>query len=476
LTPRRRHWWSEKAQSLALAVTVASFAIAVFSLSAIFAVTEGSVDVAETGARGIYAEAALSAAATTRNRAVHAYLIRSAADDDVTGEDALDAATGAIEDGIGELVVRTDRLEQRLGSQEGRETLVRFSNDFVGAVVALVGMLESSGPPAVAVDQLQVVDQRYEALSGLLVAERDDVIFELELASEDAGRIATATRVVVAVLVPIGIVLLLRRILRRRQRQMLLEQELQRQRDAVATKDHFISDLSHQLRTPLTSIVGFASTLLDERVVADPVTTAEFATLIALDAEELSRMVDDLLIAGRTQVGTLELSPRRVDPAGVVEAVLAPLEALGIHIDRDVEPSAVAADVLRLRQVLRDLVSNAIKHGAPPVAVTGSVAGESYHLEVTDRGDGVPEELEARLYERYIHQGRDPLVAGSIGLGLAVSSMLVELMGGELSYQRHDGATVFAVDLPLWPEGSLVADELPIQEEDAAAPSGVLNW
>jgi K+-sensing histidine kinase KdpD len=108
--------------------------------------------------------------------------------------------------------------------------------------------------------------------------------------------------------------------------------------------------------------------------------------------------------------------------------------------------------------------------------VTGSVAGESYHLEVTDRGDGVPEELEARLYERYIHQGRDPLVAGSIGLGLAVSSMLVELMGGELSYQRHDGATVFAVDLPLWPEGSLVADELPIQEEDAAAPSGVLNW
>lgn len=469
-----RRWLADKVQPLALAVTVTSIVTVVFSLSAIFAATKGSVDVAETGTLGVYAEATLSAAATTRNRAVQAYLIRSATDEGVADDDALAAALSAVEDGIRELAVRVDRLEERVDAGR-RRVLVVASGDFVTAVVGLISTLERTDPPSEAVGQLQVLDDRYQELSGHLVAERDAVVAELDLASQDAGRIATATRVVVAVIVPIGIVLLLRRIIRRRQRQLVLEQELQRQLEIVETKDHFIADLSHQLRTPLTSIVGFASTLLDEHVAADPEMTTEFAGLIAADAEELSRMVDDLITAGRGKTGTLELSARDVDPAEVVAAVLAPLETLGIIVRSDVASASVVADPGRLRQVVRDLVSNAVKHGAPPVTVTGAPSGERYQLHVTDQGEGVPEVLEERLYERYIHGGRDPLVAGSIGLGLAVSSMLVELMGGELSYGRHDGATVFTVALPLSSEAGSGTGDAAAVEQGGALPASALN-
>ena len=133
-----------------------------------------------------------------------------------------------------------------------------------------------------------------------------------------------------------------------------------------------------------------------------------------------------------------------------VEAVLAPMRAMGIEIVSKVALEYVTADRLRLRQVLRNLLSNALKHGEPPIAVTGRVERHRYVLAVTDSGPGVPAELEARLFQRFIHQGRDPLLTGSVGLGLSIARLLVRRMGGALAYRHSEDLTTFSVELPLW--------------------------
>ncbi len=88
-----------------------------------------------------------------------------------------------------------------------------------------------------------------------------------------------------------------------------------------------------------------------------------------------------------------------------------------------------------------------MRHGGPTIRVRGREAGEDYLVQVIDDGDGVPEDLEPRLFERFIHRGDRPLVVGSVGLGLAITKVLAEGMGGTIDYQRHAGRTVFAVRL-----------------------------
>ncbi|MFZ0627170.1 MAG: HAMP domain-containing sensor histidine kinase, partial [Acidimicrobiia bacterium] len=297
---------------------------------------------------------------------------------------------------------------------------------------------------------LERIDQGYQRLAELLAADRDLAVHQLELAQDDAGRIANAARFLVAFSIPLGLVIAFRRSIRRRQRQLELENKLARQTEIAEHKDDFIADVSHELRTPLTSIYGFASTLLDESVASDPELTNEFATLIAMEADELSRMVDDLLTAARADDDALGFRREEVDPGAEVEAVLAPMRAVGIDVASNVASVPVKGDRLRLRQVVRNLVSNAHKHGEPPIVVVGRMNGLRYVLTVADNGPGVPPELENRLFERFIHQGREGLVTGSVGLGLSIAQLLTRRMGGDLTYHRKSDVTTFVIELPLW--------------------------
>lgn len=156
-----------------------------------------------------------------------------------------------------------------------------------------------------------------------------------------------------------------------------------------------------------------------------------------------------------------------------VEKVLAPLRIQGIEVHARVASGSVTADRGRLRQVLRNLVSNAIKHGPAPIAIKGLVRDGRYHLEVIDNGPGVPRELEERLFARYIHQGRDAVLAGSVGLGLSISLLLTRRMGGDLTYVGGD-VTTFLIDLDLWEDAASTnepADEPSSLAEAGAVPS-----
>ena len=110
--------------------------------------------------------------------------------------------------------------------------------------------------------------------------------------------------------------------------------------------------------------------------------------------------------------------------------------------------------------MVRNLVSNGLKHGSPPVWVVGwaSLEDRVYTVVVSDHGDGIPDEMLGNVFHRFVHKGSAPLTAGSVGLGLAVAKALATGLGGNLEYGRVQNRTEFIFTVPLAqsPTGSLV--------------------
>ncbi len=282
---------------------------------------------------------------------------------------------------------------------------------------------------------------------------RDQAAAFLAAEEGSAGGMARAASVSVALIVPALALVSFRVIQRRTQRQRELELRLEHEVERSKIKDDMIANLSHELRTPLTGIYGAALTMADVGF-DDAEFCQEITDIIVGEAADLSRMVDDLLAAAKVEAGDIAILPAPVDPTAIVEEVLVPLVRTR-EIVRHFDGGIPLADPLRLKQVLRNLISNAIKHGGARVAVTGQVRDEAYLIAVTDDGAGVPAELEARLFDRFIHQGHAALTTGSVGLGLAIANELVTRMDGSLTYSRSNGMTSFIVSLPLASEPML---------------------
>jgi signal transduction histidine kinase len=277
--------------------------------------------------------------------------------------------------------------------------------------------------------------------------------------SSTAGRWGLITSFGVAVIVPAVALIAFRAIVTRRRRRRDLLQALKHESELNAAKDEMISNLSHELRTPLTGIYGFALAM-EESGFEDRQLQSEMTNLIIHEASDLSRMVDDLLTAAKAEGDGLHFQEEEVDVAREVREAVTPFQRGAIDINVVVEPGVVLADRLRLRQVLRNLVSNATTHGGPTVTVYGKRTDDRYLLEVVDDGDGVPDHVADRLFERFVHRGEAPLLTGSIGLGLSIVEVLVAGMNGTVSYERREGLTVFTIGLD--------ATEMPGTEFDAS--------
>ena len=224
-----------------------------------------------------------------------------------------------------------------------------------------------------------------------------------------------------------------------------LERETSRIRlqELLSAKDTFVATVSHELRTPMTAVVGLAQHLRDdgETLAADE--RGELVGLIAAEAVEAAYIIEDLLVAARIDDGKVSVQPSTVDLALEVATVV---RSLGTEIsisNESVADATAFADPLRVRQIVRNLVTNAVRHGAPPVAV----CAEPGRVIVTDHGAGIPVADRERVFEPYGRSGTDH-AAGSIGLGLAVSRSIADLMGGELSYRRVGAVSIFELKLP----------------------------
>ena len=279
-----------------------------------------------------------------------------------------------------------------------------------------------------------------DRINQIMATERNEAASRLAALRSSAGTIARLASLGVALIVPAVAFFVFRAAMRRRQRSARLWLELRQERELVKTKDEFVANLSHELRTPLTGIFGFAMVLddmldqgpeqLDFEVVSDT------TDVILSEAGELNRMVDDLLTAAKKEGGSLKLVLEELDIGSRVESSIDLFRRQGHAVAVDFEPSVLTIDRHHLNQLIRNLVSNATKHGGPNIAVEGRIVADGYRVRVMDDGDGVPDELIERLFSRFLHQGETPLTTGSVGLGLFIAGMLADTMGGELGYER----------------------------------------
>ncbi len=225
--------------------------------------------------------------------------------------------------------------------------------------------------------------------------------------------------------------------------------------DLIRAKDEFIASVSHELRTPLTAVVGLTHELSEGRV--EPHEVPELQSLIAQQAQEVSDIVEDLLVAARASADTITVRPNPFNIRKEIEIVVKPWLRGGAHaIDLSaVDGSLVGrGDAVRVRQIMRNLVANAVRYGGKPIAVEARSNGRSVKIAVRDRGDGIPSEAVDRMFEPYARLGGQAGLPSSVGLGLYVSRLLARMMDGDLEYQRRDGVTEFCLTLPVERRGA----------------------
>lgn len=231
-----------------------------------------------------------------------------------------------------------------------------------------------------------------------------------------------------------------------------LAADLERQLELHRLKDSFLATASHQLRTPLTALRGFSRLLLDENVPGPD--RAEFIGLVVEQTEEMHTLIEDLITFNRIEAGEFSVKLEPVRPAAsiasTVEGMGPQAQHVSVHVDSDVE---VLADPLRLSQVFRNLVDNALKYGAPPVTVSGDSEDGWFRCTVTDGGAGLDPASAASAFEPYTRfVSNETMAQPGLGLGLAVVRELVSRQGGTVRYLGP--ARGFEVRIPLTKHGA----------------------
>ena len=214
----------------------------------------------------------------------------------------------------------------------------------------------------------------------------------------------------------------------------------------LRSKDEFIAAVSHELRTPLTSVLGFA-----ELMKADSgnfsVQQVEMLDHLVNQANDMSHIVEDLLVAARAEVGSVVLAIEAVELGPILAQVVAEVPS---SFDAHGNGRLVAhCDRVRVAQILRNLLMNAHRYGGEHKSLHISAVDAFAVIEVRDSGSGIPLESRDRVFEPYVRAHDRPGMAASVGLGLTVSRQLAELMGGAVVYSREDGYTIFRLSLPL---------------------------
>lgn len=213
-------------------------------------------------------------------------------------------------------------------------------------------------------------------------------------------------------------------------------------------KSGVLASVGNELQGPLTAVVAYANLLAKPESEFDDAYRQALVEHMAGQAWDLAGMIDDLLAVAHTELGDLHVAKVPMNLFANTAQVLESMGERGARITVTGDRSVTAVgDPARLRQIVRNLLSNALTHGSEPVAIDVSSREARAFLKVKDRGAGVPTEVEVQgLLTQPIE---DPENRNRVGIGLWVSNELAELMGGYLDYRREYGLTVFEVSFPL---------------------------
>lgn len=234
----------------------------------------------------------------------------------------------------------------------------------------------------------------------------------------------------------------LRRVPGRERQRVVLLQDITDARELEQLKNDFMSVVTHELKTPLTAIEGYAKLLLRGKGGELPERARGFVDTIHLQSGVLKEMVQNLLDTSRLEAGNLPIDAQPHDAGEILRYAAStwrgPVEAKGLVFSADLEPAGghtIRVDPFRVQQVLGNLIGNAIKFTASGgIGLSGSRVGSDMVFVVNDSGRGIPEEAVGRIFDKFYQVERgDTRVAGGAGLGLYISRALVEAQGGSIS-------------------------------------------
>jgi PAS domain S-box-containing protein len=235
---------------------------------------------------------------------------------------------------------------------------------------------------------------------------------------------------------------------------------------ASRAKSEFLATMSHEVRTPMNGVIGMTSMLLETALSAEQ---REYTEIIRNSGENLLAVINDILDFSRIESGRFELEQAEFDVRDCVDGVLelllpnARAKSLSLRSDIAVEvPARVLGDATRLRQILFNLIGNALKfthHGGVLVTLAAASAGEpeiELHVSVADTGIGIPAEAHATLFDAFMQvEASTTRKYGGTGLGLAITRRLAELMGGRVWLESEPGVgSTFHATLRVAPAGS----------------------
>jgi signal transduction histidine kinase len=209
-------------------------------------------------------------------------------------------------------------------------------------------------------------------------------------------------------------------------------------------KLNFVAIASHELRTPATSVYGALATLVSRNDL--PADTREELLLMAHEqSDRMRRLIEQLLDLSRLDAHAIRIARRPIVLASVLGEIVTGAVPRGPQVELDVPHDlAVVADPLVLERILTNLLTNAVRHGSPPIRLSAARTDTTLRVSVEDSGSGVPDDLRERLFDRFTRAD----TGGGSGLGLAIARAYAQALGGDLLYCGDSPGARFELVLP----------------------------
>jgi PAS domain S-box-containing protein len=259
---------------------------------------------------------------------------------------------------------------------------------------------------------------------------------------------------------PVEVIASLRDVSKRKRLEFALEIARHRAEGAANAKSSFLANMSHEIRTPMNGVLGFADLLLHSELTPQQ---ARHAQLIVDSGKAMMRLLNDILDISKIEAGQMQIAPERIDFRHALRNCVKLIEPAAaqknLRVWFDVEPELpmfVIADGLRLRQIVLNLLGNAVKfteHGSVSIEARRGWHDRKANIEITvaDTGIGIAEDRQAAIFEQFVQAEQSTARRfGGTGLGLAISSQLAALMDGSLTLTSEPGVgTRFTLRIPL---------------------------